>query len=169
MDIEAIVEQTPDFQTILAGISPASRQLITGLNGSARTVYVSALFRQLKHSLLIVTDNLFHASQMVDDLSGLLAEDQVFLFPAEEMVASEIATSSPEYRSQRVQALNALLSDQPAIVVTSVSGARRFLPPVDQFKAARLPLTVGNDVDLEKLQVQLHDMGYVKEKLVARP
>ncbi|MFC6293804.1 transcription-repair coupling factor [Lactiplantibacillus daoliensis] len=169
MDIEAIVEQTPDFQTILAGISPASRQLITGLNGSARTVYVSALFRQLKHSLLIVTDNLFHASQMVDDLSGLLAEDQVFLFPAEEMVASEIATSSPEYRSQRVQALNALLSDQPAIVVTSVSGARRFLPPVDQFKAARLPLTVGNDVDLEKLQVQLHDMGYIKEKLVARP
>ena len=169
MDIEAIVEQTPDFQTILAGISPASRQLITGLNGSARTVYVSALFHQLTHSLLIVTDNLFHASQMVDDLNSLLTEDQVFLFPAEEMVASEIATSSPEYRAQRVQALNALLSDQPAIVVTSVSGARRFLPPVDSFKASRLPLTVGHEVDLEKLQVQLHDMGYVKEKLVARP
>ncbi len=169
MDIEAIVEQTPDFQTILAGISPASRQLITGLNGSARTVYLSALFHQLTHSLLIVTDNLFHASQMVDDLTGLLDDDQVFLFPAEEMMASELATSSPEYRAQRVQALNALLRDTPAIVVTSVSGARRFLAPVDQFKAATLTLKVGHEIDLEQIQVQLHDMGYVKEKLVARP
>ena len=169
MDIEAIVEQTPDFQTILAGISPKSRQLITGLNGSARTVYLSALFHQLTHSLLIVTDNLFHASQMVDDLTSLMDDDQVFLFPAEEMMASEIATSSPEYRAQRVQAVNALLRDQPAIVVTSVSGARRFLPPVEQFKAARLPLKVGDDLDLTQVQVQLHDMGYVKEQLVARP
>ncbi|ETY75300.1 transcription-repair coupling factor [Lactiplantibacillus fabifermentans] len=169
MDIEAIVEQTPDFQTILAGISPASRQLITGLNGSARTVYLSALFHQLTHSVLIVADNGFHASQMVDDLTSLLAEDQVFLFPAEEMVAAEVATSSPEYRAQRVQALNALLSDEPAIVVTSIAGARRFLPPVQQFQTATLKLVAGTDIDLEQVQVQLHDMGYVKEKLVARP
>ncbi|RHF40858.1 transcription-repair coupling factor, partial [Lactiplantibacillus plantarum] len=120
MDIETIVEQTPDFQTILAGISPRSRQLITGLNGSARTVYLSALFHQLTHSLLIVTDNGFHASQLVDDLTSLLDEDQVFLFPAEEMIATEVATSSPESRAQRVQALNALLRDSPAVVVTSV-------------------------------------------------
>lgn len=169
MNIEAIIEQTPDFQTILAGISPKSRQLITGLNGSARTVYLTALFHQLTHSLLIVTDNLFHASQLVDDLNSLLADDQVYLFPAEEMMASEIATSSPEYRAQRVQAVNALLRDTPAIVVTSVSGARRFLPPVAQFKAARIDLKVGGDVDLADLQVRLHDMGYVKEQLVARP
>lgn len=82
MDIETIVEQTPDFQTILAGISPRSRQLITGLNGSARTVYLSALFHQLTHSLLIVTDNGFHASQLVDDLTSLLDEDQVFFIPS---------------------------------------------------------------------------------------
>jgi len=169
MDIETIVEQTPDFQTISAGISPRSRQLITGLNGSARTVYLSTLFHQLTHPLLVVTDNLFHASQLVDDLSGLLDENQVYLFPAEEMMASEIATSSPEYRAQRVQALNALLRDEPAIVVTSVSGARRFLPPVDQFKTAAVALKVGAELDLEQLQVQLHDMGYIKEKLVARP
>ncbi|AVK61845.1 transcription-repair coupling factor [Lactobacillus sp. CBA3605] len=169
MDIEAIVEQTPDFQTILAGLSPASRQLVTGLNGSARTVYISALFHQLTHSVLIVTDNLFHASQTVDDLTSLLADEQVYLFPAEEMLASELATSSPEYRAQRVQALAALLSPKPVIVVTSVSGARRFLPPVQTFKTAALTLTVGHDLDLEQLQVQLHDMGYIKEKLVARP
>ncbi|AVK64410.1 transcription-repair coupling factor [Lactobacillus sp. CBA3606] len=169
MDIEAIVEQTPDFQTILAGLSPASRQLVTGLNGSARTVYISALFHQLTHSVLIVTDNLFHASQTVDDLTSLLADEQVYLFPAEEMLASELATSSPEYRAQRVQALAALLSPTPVIVVTSVSGARRFLPPVQTFKTAALTLTVGHDIDLEQLQVQLHDMGYIKEKLVARP
>lgn len=169
MDIETIVEQTPDFQTILAGISPRSRQLITGLNGSARTVYLSALFHQLTHSLLIVTDNGFHASQLVDDLTSLLDEDQVFLFPAEEMIATEVATSSPESRAQRVQALNALLRDSPAVIVTSVAGARRFLPPVAQFQAATLPVAVGQDIDLEDLQRQLHDMGYVKEKLVARP
>ncbi|MFD1420443.1 transcription-repair coupling factor [Lactiplantibacillus songbeiensis] len=169
MDIEAIIEQTPDFQTILAGISPGSRQLVTGLNGSARTAYVSALFNQLTHSILIVTDNGFHASQLVDDLTSLLSDDQVFLFPAEEMVAAELATSSPEYRAQRVEALNALISDQPAVVVTSVAGARRFLPPVAQFKSAALTLTVGQDIDLEQIQVQLHDMGYLKEKLVARP
>ncbi|VDG31546.1 transcription-repair coupling factor [Lactobacillus plantarum JDM1] [Lactiplantibacillus mudanjiangensis] len=169
MDIETIVAQTSEFQTVLAGIAPASRQLITGLNGSAKTVYESALNREAQHAQLIVTDNLFHASQLVDDLTNLLPNDRVFLFPAEENVAAEIATSSPEYRAQRVQALNALTNGQPAVVVTSVAGARRFLPPVDQFKQATLPLKVGQDVDLAALQVQLHDMGYLKEKLVARP
>jgi len=169
MDIEAIIEQTSEFKAVQSAISPNSRQLITGLNGSAKTAYISALFHQLTHSLLIVTDNGFHASQLVDDLGSLLAENQVFWFPAEEMVAAELATSSPEYRAQRVEAINALISDQPAVVVTSVAGARRFLPPVDQFKAAALALKVGQDVDLAQLQVQLHDMGYLKEKLVARP
>lgn len=169
MNIETIIQTTPDFQSILAAISPGSRQLVTGLNGSARTVYVSALFHQLNHSVLIVMDSGFHASQMVDDLAGLLADDRVYLFPAEEMIAAEVATSSPEYRAQRVQAMNALLRPTPAIVVTSVAGARRFLPPVDQFKAATLNLQVGHDVDLAKLQVRLHDMGYAKEQLVARP
>ena len=43
------------------------------------------------------------------------------------------------------------------------------MPTVEQFKAATLPVAVGQAIDLEDLQRQLHDMGYVKEKLVARP
>lgn len=169
MKVEDLMSKAPQFSQVLAAINKGERQLVTGISGSARTVFLSALHNELKGPQLVVTDSLFHMQELANDLVNLLPETEVFQFPVEESLALEIATSSPNYRLQRVQALNALISDQPSIIVTATAGLRRPLANVDDFKNANLTFKVGGDVDIERLRSQLSAMGYQHQKMVAAP
>ncbi|MFC6260364.1 transcription-repair coupling factor [Levilactobacillus fujinensis] len=169
MNLEGFMTQTAGYQTIRQTLAPGQRQLVTGLNGSAETLFIASLLHEQQRSLIYVTDTLYHAGQLVDDLANLLADDELFEFPVEELLAAEVATSSPEYRSARIDALRALQSERPVVIVTALSGLRRFLPAPDNFAAARFTVKVGDDFDLEDLQQRLFAMGYVHQKLVAGP
>lgn len=168
MELETLLATMPALQKITNQLE-SGRQLITGTAGSARTLLLSAIFRQQQHASIIVTDNNFHMGQLAEDLLNRLPEAAVYQFPAEEMLAAEVATSSPEFRLQRVQALQALINNEHCIVVTSTSGVRRFLPAVQDFKAAVINLAVGDDLDLEAFRLQLGSMGYQLGKMVERP
>ena len=49
------------------------------------------------------------SQQLADDLENLLdPADVLFVFQSKKMLASEMATSSPEFKAQRVLALGAL-------------------------------------------------------------
>lgn len=169
MRLAELAEQQPTFKRIRETIARGGNQLITGVAGSARTVLLTAIQRGLKHPQLVVTDSLFHMQELAGDLENLLPEDQVFPFPVEEVLASEVATASPDYRMQRVQALAALSADQPAIVIASAAGLRRRLPrPVD-FAAATMTVKVGGTVDPTTVGATLSAMGYQREKMVLKP
>ncbi|GAA6114455.1 transcription-repair coupling factor [Apilactobacillus apinorum] len=169
MELSQFFTQLPQFETVVEDLQPKHRQLVTGLSGSAKTMMIAALFNETKKNILIVTDTLSRCDDIVEDLQNVIAEDDVIEFPVEEVLAAEVATSSPEYKATRVQALAALLGDEPKIVVTSVSGTKRILPSVDDFKAANLTIKVEDDIDLDQVRNQLYQMGYVPEKMVAAP
>lgn len=169
MELENLLEQMPEFDPIVNSIKPGNRQLITGISGSARTLLLSALKKHLPHPQIIVTDTLFHMDQVATDLMNRLPEEHVLTFPAEEMLAAEVATSSPNYRLQRVEALHALLENEDCVIVTSTSGMNRLLPAPAVFKQAALTLQVGGVVDLEQSRILLSSMGYKYEKMVLRP
>ena len=169
MNLEEFMTQTTQFKGIKRTLAPGQRQLVTGLNGSAETLFIASLLHDQQRSIVYVTDTLYHAGQLVDDLANLLGDDELFEFPVEELLAAEVATSSPEYRSSRIDALRALQSERPVVIVTALSGLRRFLPAPDNFAAARFTVKVGDEFDLEELQQRLFAMGYAHQKLVAGP
>lgn len=169
MQFDQILSKSPQFTQIESNLKPKSRQLVTGIGGSARTLLIDNLLKASGKPIVVIVDTLFHADQLTGDLSNLLADDQVFEFPVEEMGAAELATSSPEYKAQRVLALNQLISGEPAVIVTSVSGLKRLLPAPEQFKSAKLTIDMDSDYDLEALKLKLHQMGYAFQKLVAAP
>ena len=68
-----------------------SSQLLLGVNGSARAASVAALYQENPRQMLVVTDTQVHADQLFSDLSSLMTN--VFNFPAEESLATEIALS----------------------------------------------------------------------------
>ncbi len=147
----------------------AGRHLITGLTGSAKTLFLAELFLENAGPKLIVCDDLYRAQQLADDLENLLDPADVLLFPVEEMLASEMATSSPEFKAQRVLALEALAKQEKKLIVTSMSGLRRFLPPVELWQKSQLKLVVGQDYELADLVQLLGQMGYTRQKQVERP
>ncbi|WP_281355378.1 transcription-repair coupling factor [Lentilactobacillus kribbianus] len=169
MEFDQLLTQIPQYQTLMRNVASNSRQLVTGSNGSATTLLLATIVKNQHQPIIVICDTLYHADQLVSDLVNVLPPDMVYEFPVEEMIAAELATSSPAFRSQRVLALNQLLSGQPAVIVTAVSGLRRLLPSPEQFKAAKLKLTIGDEVDLTQLRLNLHQMGYVNQKMVAAP
>ena len=169
MKLADFVEKTPAFAKIAKQLKPAKRQLITGISGSARALLLTALQEKAPHPLLVVSDNMTHIQELADDLSSLVGEQRVYQFPVEEVLAAEVATSSPNYRLQRVQALAALGRQPDAIVVTSAAGLRRNVVSPSFFRQATLEVKTGDDLDPEAARDQLSAMGYQLQKMVLRP
>ncbi|HJD09204.1 MAG TPA: transcription-repair coupling factor [Candidatus Ligilactobacillus faecavium] len=169
MDLSELIGQTDELQTVRQQLTQPGRHLLTGVLESAKTLILKSLFQQLKKPFLVVTDTLSHAQELAADLTNILDAEQVQLFPVEELVATEIATSSPDFQSQRVRALTALSQHKAKVVVTSASGLRRQLVPVKMWNQNQLTFKVGAELDLEKISHQLVQMGYQRQKLVDRP
>ncbi|MCL0319261.1 transcription-repair coupling factor [Apilactobacillus xinyiensis] len=169
MQLSQFFTELPDYKKIKSELEPKQRQLVTGLSGSAKTMFLASLMQDTKKPILVVTDTLAHANGLSEDLRNLLPDEQVMEFPVEELLAAEISTSSPQFKLQRVEALTALQSDNPVIIVTSISGTRRYLPTPDNFKSSIIDLKVGNDYEITNLRNELFDLGYVPQKMVSAP
>lgn len=163
------IEKTPAFKKIISQLKPTTRQLITGISGSARALLLAALQDKRSHPLLVVTDNMAHMQELADDLGGLVDADRVLQFPVEEVLAAEVATSSPNYRLQRVQSLAALAKQDNAIVVTTTAGLQRNVVSPQFFTQATLTVKAGGELDPQQARNQLSAMGYQLQKMVLRP
>lgn len=145
------------------------RHLLTGLSGSAKTLFLAEEFKNSEGPLLVVCDDLYHAQQLANDLENVLSAKEVKLFQVEETLVAELATSSPEFRATRIEALQALATGEKCLVVTSLSGIRRPLAPLSLWQEKVLELKVGHEYDFSELIQKLIQMGYTKQKQVERP
>ncbi|GGK32071.1 transcription-repair-coupling factor [Caldalkalibacillus thermarum] len=162
-----IFSQGTDFQHVLKAIQNGMKeQLVTGLNGSSRTLFMSALFQENREAQLVVTHNLHQAQKIYEDLIEWLDEESVYLYPVNELIASEIATASPEFKRQRIEVLNKLALKEKIIVIVPLAGLKRLLPPPSVWKKAQISITWGDEINLEELQAKLLTMGYKRVEMV---
>lgn len=146
-----------------------SRQLITGLSGSAKTLLIANAFIRKKKKIVVVVPNLYYGNQLVEDLRNVLSEKEVYFFPVDEVLSVEMAFSSPESRAERVTALDFLVSNQLGIVVVTVAGLRKYLPQKDTWIEAHINLEIGQEMNLNELAENLVLMGYERQSLVSKP
>ncbi|WP_085993737.1 transcription-repair coupling factor [Oceanobacillus senegalensis] len=159
-----------DIQSIINGITGGMKeQLVAGLSGSARSMLVSVINESISKPVLLVTHQLVHAQQLYDDLVELVGEDHVHLYPVNELISSEIAFSSPELRSQRIEALTKWAKNKSGILLAPVAALKRILPPPNYWSKYQLTFTLGEEIDIEKYLAFLIDMGYERVSMVTTP
>ncbi|RKD22796.1 transcription-repair coupling factor [Ammoniphilus oxalaticus] len=157
----------PDFQSIITGFNQGlNEQMVAGLSGSVRQVFLSALYRELNKPLLVVTHNMFQAQKVYEDLLELVGEEEVLLFPANELIISEMAIASPETLANRIEVLNKLNEQTRKILVVPYAGCRRILTPQEIWRKSQVELTVGQELDLEAALKQLLSIGYERVEMV---
>lgn len=162
--------QGDDIASVVDGIEAGlNEQMVAGLVGSARSLFIAAVFAKKQNPQLVVTNNLFQAQKLYDDLVSLLGEDVVYLYPVNELIASEIAVASPELRSQRIEVLNRLVSKQSGIIISPMAGIRRLLPPPSLWSRCQLQFQVGNDIDLDDMLQKIVTMGFQRADMVSTP
>jgi transcription-repair coupling factor (superfamily II helicase) len=160
-----------DYQNVLtAHKNGIQEQLVAGLSGSSRTLFISALYNDQPQSQLIVTHNLFQAQKLYEDLIEWIDEDDVLLYPVNELISSEIATASPELRGQRIAVLNQLVRGQSRgqkkIVIVPLAGLRRLLPPHQVWKNAQYHVEWGQELQIDEMKQKLLYLGYQRVEMV---
>lgn len=144
-------------------------QLISGLSGSARPIFYQTIWSEAETPLLIVTPNLLHAQRVYDDLVRLVGEQQVHLYPAEELIAAEVSFSGPELRAHRIDTLDHMKSVGKGIYITPVAGMRKLLPTKEQWDYATLRIAEGEELDTAEWLLKLVAMGYSRTPMVTTP
>ena len=146
-----------------------SRQLITGLAGSAKTLLFAHAFKKLNKNLIILMPNLYYVNQLAEDLQHVLPAESIHQFPVDEVLSAEMAFSSPEARAERVATLNRLQQNEPGIYLLPVAALHKRLPDKDTWKNAQLHWQIGKEIAVESLPQQLVLMGYERTEMVAKP
>ncbi|HBI03130.1 MAG TPA: transcription-repair coupling factor [Paenibacillaceae bacterium] len=156
-----------DFQTVISGFKQGLReQLAAGLSGTARTLFLASLYKTMAKPIVIVTPNMFHAQKVYEDVLQLLPEENVWLYPANELVISEVSISSPEIIAQRLEVLNDLASGKKGILIVPYAGARRSVVPLRDWQQGQLHLKIGDEIQLESFVGQLVSLGYERVEMV---
>lgn len=164
--LKAFAEDT-DFQSIVSGIRSGMReQLISGLVGSSRQVMIASLLQELDRPIFMITHNMFSAQKIADDLYECMSPDKVLIYPANELMATEAAISSPETLAQRIEALSTLSHAFKGVVVVPYAGARRVLPPKEMMADAKIEIRVGETLQLESFIRRLSELGYIRAERV---
>ncbi|EFR89039.1 transcription-repair-coupling factor, partial [Listeria marthii FSL S4-120] len=168
--LQQLIYEQKDIRAVLKALDEKEKaQLVTGLTGSSRALFASVVEGASKRPVVFVTHNLYHAQKLYDDLLSLIDVDRLFLYPADELISSELSISSPELRGQRVEALDFLLSGKPGIVIVPVAGLRKMLPPVSLWKDFNISIAEGEEIDPDVLRQKLVTMGYTMSGMVNTP
>jgi transcription-repair coupling factor (superfamily II helicase) len=165
-----IIGQDDHFQAVVAGLERnVKEQLLVGLPGTARMLYVATLYQVLKRPMLVVTHNLNQAQKASEDLQELLDKQEVLLYPANELVTTEIASAGHETLGEQVEVLSKLSQGFSGVLVIPFAGLRRLFLPKHLFAQSHMLLEVGSILSIHRLLEQLIGIGYQRVEMVERP
>lgn len=167
--LKRIISQQDDVRSVLSGVKEGLKeQLIAGLSGSARTLFLASVYEQTQKPILVVTHNLLQAQKLYEDIAHLVGDTEVFLYPANELIAAEISIASPELKAQRIEGLNYWSKSKNGIMIAPMAGLRKILPPASLWRACQLTLKVGDELHEEQL-LKFVQMGYSRVGMVSSP
>lgn len=169
-NITSYFKNMEDVQSIIEGVSSGFKeQLVAGVSGIARSLLISAIHQAQRKKILVVTHQLVHAQALYDDLIEWVDEDRVFLYPVNELIATEMAVASPELRAERIRSLVEFLNRDDGILVAPIAALKRMLPPKSYWDAYQIELKTGDQIDLEAMTRKLVEMGYERVDMVTSP
>ncbi len=137
---------------------------IVGLNNELFCIKIYDAFIRNNKGFLVVTNSIYEANNIYTIL--LNYTNKVLFFPMDDFLTSEAIAISPEFKAERINTLNNLISSSNYIVVTNLMGALRYLPPVDVWKSSIIKLKKGMDYNRDELVKKLFDIGYIRETVV---
>lgn len=175
MKFTQFLTELPAWQNLNTNLVENSRQFVSGLSDSAKAYAIATQFLTTNQTQVVMVSTMQKATQLASDVANLLAasaeskKDCVELFLAEDDLASQLASQSPELKAARIKAMQALSQKKPVIVIANAAAALRPLPDVTWWQQNQVTIDFDHEYDLEKLVQTLVLLGYQKQTLVAKP
>lgn len=145
------------------------QQLISGLSGGAKPVFLKAMQQSMEKPLLIVSPNLLQAQRTYENLVKMFGETHVHLYPAEELVAAEFSVASYELRAQRIETIDHMVRVGKGVYITPIAGMRRLLPNKERWLDNSITAQLDDTIDIELWTKKLIAMNYTRQEMVTTP
>jgi len=140
---------------LVEGISPASFPLIA-----------ASVFHETPRQVIVVAENYQKMHEAHLDLSAMVDENLLFLFPPWETLPYEFVSAPEATERERITALYRLIRGEPALVVTTVESLMRKIPHREFFEKKGVTLEAGSDYPFDDIVEMLAVYGYSREKRV---
>lgn len=173
LKMKAVTEymmQDQEIKTIIDGLSRGKKeQLIAGITGPGRGLVISAIYEAKRQKQIIVTHQLNHAQQLYEDITEFSENENVYIYPVNELLAAEMAVSSPEMQSARINALSNWLRSDDGILIAPIAAFKRMMPPQSYWADFQISYQTGHEIPLNEMLLQLVQMGYQRADMVTAP
>ncbi|MBR4861786.1 MAG: hypothetical protein IKU09_06250, partial [Firmicutes bacterium] len=138
---------------------------ISGISESRVAPVAAYLSREEGQSIIIVpSEN--RAKRLAEDLSFFIRDREIYVLPSEEHVFLKYEARNHDMMMDRLKALKALRTGQPAIVIAPVSAAMKKITPYEAFEEKVIKITLGEDLDVELVKERLVQLGYERMGVV---
>src|SRR3990172_2665800 len=142
------------------------RFTVRGWAGSGQACAMAGLFQLIQKTIIVITPTDQAAQELKDDLVSFLDEDRVKLFPSWETEPLAAKVPEPEVISERMEALAALLTNQPVLVVVPVEALYQETLLPSQLKESSIALNVGEEYELDRIAQTLQGLGFKRASWV---
>ena len=137
-----------------------------GLHGSAKSFYLSLLFRYTAGFMIVVSPTEREARDMARDMSLFLGPERVLHYPAWDVLATDLFAFQREAEMARLEGLCRLLSPDPSVIVLSLKALVQKVIPRNVLESYRSVIAIGDSHDRDDLAGKLLAGGYRRETLV---
>ena len=160
MDIIELFNQNKQIVDWQRNLNKSTRQLLMGLSSSTKAITMASCVEE-NHKILILTSTYSESERLSSDLIGLVGEERVYTFLADDTPLAEFVFSSQEKIFSRLEVLDFLLdSQQSGFLIVNVAASQLFLPNPVNFNSAYIDLKIGQEYELKDLISQLLNSGY---------
>lgn len=159
------IQEDPAFRDLEKGIREKRYPVgAYGISESARAFLLSAMFQKEEESLFVFASKDMDAKNLYEDL--LLYENEVYYFPAKEVVFYNIDAISGDLRWERLKVIKELMNGKKKIVVTTIEALAALYSPFSHYREYFLTVEKGMILDLKAMAKTLVQAGYVRTELV---
>lgn len=138
---------------------------ISGVS-DARIAPIAAHISKEESQSIIIVPTFARATRLAGDLSFFVKDKEIFVLPDEEQVFLKYNAKNQDRLIERMKILKALRTAKPAIVIVPASAAIKKISPHSVFEEKVVKLSMGDDIDPEKLKESLVAMGYEHAHMV---
>jgi len=139
---------------------------INGLKGSSKALFIASLSKSTKKGIVVVTKNNRDAQDLYSDLSIILEDDDVLLFPSKETLPYDDSVPFKETVAKRIIALNSLAESKNNIFIIPIRSFSDFYITKDIFLNSIIEIRKGSVVSFRYLEEYLIRLGYEREDRV---
>jgi transcription-repair coupling factor (superfamily II helicase) len=141
---------------------------IGGINRSARAMLISDIFHRTQKNIVVVSGDNRLAEEYQEDLSVLNNRTNVWTFPDYETLPYEERSPHYNIRSQRIETLSQIFTNEKNIYSLSINSFIRKITPPELFENHIFYLEKGNEIELDKFLSKLVSLGYNSEYQVVK-